>query len=319
MPQHVIPPITSILVFENDVLVKRKHYPRRQEAQPARGVITEFSDSARRRLALVAANTYVTFRTLITLTYPNEFETNGRECKRHLNVFLKWLWRDLGHKCSYLWCCEFQKRGALHFHLGITCNLPQRSEARKAFKWRVSANWYRIVGSGDPKHLVAGTRVERVRKPHGAKRYFVKYAAKMEQKIVPECMRDVGRFYGYSRDVTPQPIARFPMNEESLRFLLDDWPYKPHPERPIYKVLYNFRQQVIPRDEPTNLFASQRDDAGHVRVRGRSGRGKLPRAPASSGSRSDGCCMSGVRSVSGNQGVGPTAMGDGPPAANDGP
>jgi hypothetical protein len=72
-------------------------------------------------------------------------------------------------------------------------------------KFWLSSAWYEIVGSGNRDHLLAGTRVERLRKP-GA-RYAVKYASKMRQKSVPVEYQNVGRFYGYSTAVKPKAIA----------------------------------------------------------------------------------------------------------------
>jgi len=63
-------------------------------------------------------------------------------------------------------------------------------------KGRVSAAWYRIVGSGDQKHLRAGTRVEELYVPTAVATYASKYAAKWDQKDVPEEFQHVGRMWG---------------------------------------------------------------------------------------------------------------------------
>jgi hypothetical protein len=80
----------------------------------------------------------------------------------------------------------------------------------------VSETWYRICESGDERHLKAGTRLERIRKPGGARRYTVKYAFKMEQKRVPVEYRNVGRFWGHSRGVKPEPRADIECNEDDV-------------------------------------------------------------------------------------------------------
>jgi hypothetical protein len=134
---------------------------------------------------------------MITLTYPREFETDGKEVKRHLNLFLKRFDRKYGH--YYLWFLEFQQRGAPHYHI-----LSTFADVAIDKLWLSSA-WYEIVGSGNRDHLLAGTRVERLRKP-GA-RYAVKYAYKMRQKSVPTEYQNVGRFYVYSTAVKPKAIA----------------------------------------------------------------------------------------------------------------
>ena len=77
---------------------------------------------------------------------------------------------------------EFQERGAPHFHL-----LYNDVELDKK---AVSLAWYRIVDSGDEKHLKAGTSVEHLRNQHAAESYVSKYLhsymAKFDQKGVPE-------------------------------------------------------------------------------------------------------------------------------------
>ncbi len=94
---------------------------------------------------------------------------------------------------------EFQKRGALHFHIFLNGEVA---------KEEVSAAWYRIVGSGDERHLRAGTRVEALREHHAAAAYAAKYASKADQKDVPEEFTDVGRFWGTFGGVEAVPVAQ---------------------------------------------------------------------------------------------------------------
>ena len=105
--------------------------------------------------------------------------------------------------------------------------------------FRNSCNWYRIVGSGDEKHLQAGCRTERLRKPDGARRYVVKEATKMYQKVVPAEYRNVGRFWGCSRAVMPTAIASVRATEDDVRGVLEGWKYAPSADRSVYRVLYN--------------------------------------------------------------------------------
>jgi hypothetical protein len=88
---------------------------------------------------------------------------------------------------SGMWFLEFQERGAPHFMLFIT------GEFAKA---KFSRAWYRIVGSGDERHLRAGTEISAIRKPYALAIYAGKYAGKWEQKVVPEGYTEVGRFWG---------------------------------------------------------------------------------------------------------------------------
>jgi hypothetical protein len=131
---------------------------------------------------------------MVTLTYPGFFESDGAIVKEHLKRFLQELRRhyirshsDDGSHSSF-WFLEFQSRGAPHFHIFTTWSGDKDWTAR---------TWYRIVGSDDNRHLVAGTRVETIRAGRkGTIAYASKYAAKAEQKEVPENYDNVGRFWG---------------------------------------------------------------------------------------------------------------------------
>lgn len=195
------------------------------------------SKKSRQRLAFVANNTHVRFRSMITLTYPREFPSDGRSVKKHLNAFLVWCRRRFASP-SYLWFLEFQKRGAPHIHILLDSPLPQSEAGRRLLFGEVSQQWYNTVGSGDPKHLRAGTRCERIRKPDGAARYCLKYAYKTEQKCVPSDYRDVGRFWGCSRDTRPSTPRIIPIDEGSVRGILADWEYCPDADTLVYQTLF---------------------------------------------------------------------------------
>ena len=195
------------------------------------------SRKSRKRLAFVANNTQVVFKTMVTLTYPKEFPTDGKQVKQHLNTFLVWCRRRFDRP-SYIWFLEFQKRGAPHIHLLFDYPLPDNKAGRCLLFGEVSQKWYEIVGSKDPFHLAAGTRCERIRKPDGAARYCLKYAYKTEQKWVPRDFQNIGRFWGCSRDVTPKEPRTIPMDEGSVRGVLEDWEYCPDENTLVYQTLY---------------------------------------------------------------------------------
>lgn len=120
----------------------------------------------------------------MTLTYPSEFPDCPETWKAHLEAFRTWMVRH--HPgASAVWKLEPQKRMAPHFHLLV---------------WGVdfipadvlAAVWYRIVGSGDPRHLLAGTEVRRVYSPNGVKAYAAK--AYMGKEF--DGFKGVGRFWG---------------------------------------------------------------------------------------------------------------------------
>lgn len=183
----------EIQIYRKDTVVRRVYTntQSRRRNGAKRGTITEFSRKSRQRLSFAARNVEP-LPYFVTLTYPAEFPTDGKVVKRHFKAFREWL-RRRGVK--FFWWIEFQKRGAPHFHLSTDTWIHHEA---------LAAAWYKIVGSGDPKHLRAGTRIEAFRNPDGFAAYASKYAAKMEQKEVPEVYRDVGRFWGYSKAIKPK-------------------------------------------------------------------------------------------------------------------
>jgi len=209
MNPYPIGEIVGIEVYRNDVIVKREGGVG-GPGQETRGNVTMFSQKSRQRLAFIAANTDVVFTTMLTLTYPGEYPHDGRQVKKHFRAMLQAL-RRRGCEVSYLWFIEFQRRGAPHYHVLLT-GIPATDENRQ---W-VSKRWYEIVDSGDERHLRAGTRLERVREKEGARKYAVKYAYKMRQKRVPEKYRNVGRFWGHSRDVKPSPRSSIECNHDDV-------------------------------------------------------------------------------------------------------
>jgi hypothetical protein len=134
---------------------------------------------------------------------------------------------------------EFQQRGAPHLHVLDDAPWPGTKDAIGQWRDDLAQAWFRIVGSGDEKHLKAGTSSEKVRSPRGGSFYAVKYASKMYQKLVPPGYQNCGRFWGSSRGVTPVPTMSIDCDEQSLRAILGDWRYCPDEGFPMYKVLYN--------------------------------------------------------------------------------
>jgi hypothetical protein len=168
-----------------------------------RNPVSKFTPSSKRRLLFTARN-FPGLEIMLTLTYPADFPMNGRTVKNHWRRFRQWMIRN--GATTGLWVLEFQRRGAPHFHIFIREALDRLA---------VSRAWYRIVGSNDPKHLAAGTRIEEFRKPAAIGSYVMKYAAKMEQKEVPAGYASVGRFWAtwgnpklVEKLVLPQHMAR---------------------------------------------------------------------------------------------------------------
>ena len=176
----------TVKVMRTDAIVKRQLFNGQTRPQVGGGIrkpITQLSESSMRKMKLHVRN-MLQANYIITLTYPREFSSDGKEVKHHLELMREWF-RYRG--VSAFWFLEFQARGAPHFHL-FTDNPVEAKE--------LSRKWYEVVGSGDEKHLRAGTQIQRIRKPHAIAAYAAKYATKKEQKEVPQGYSNVGRFWG---------------------------------------------------------------------------------------------------------------------------
>ncbi len=113
----------------------------------------------------------------ITLTYPwtdGEPFTDWQRGKAHLEALRKRIAYDYGLTWG-VWVEEFQRKGALHFHLVVL--LPKVVNVAVFRVWLAKA-WYEIVGSGNPDHLVHGTMLEAVYVEQGQPGNLLAYLSK---------------------------------------------------------------------------------------------------------------------------------------------
>jgi len=149
---------------------------------------------------------------MITLTYPGDWlvvAPSAKASKAHLTSFRKRFERRFGIKLQALWRAEFQRRGAVHFHLFCVAPIPVNE-----FRDWVAETWVSIVNHPDPeqkrRHRVAGTAVDislgaTQDSPHRIAVYFSKHSspnigAKEYQNQPPQEWIEsgsVGRFWGY--------------------------------------------------------------------------------------------------------------------------
>lgn len=195
-----------ILVGEQDVVVKcaiaNTSIPATAGAGAhKRGKVKTFSRKSSDNLKLNIRNLPTgSLKCMLTLTYPDDYPVDGKQVKKHFDLMRRWL-RARG--CDLLWFLEFQVRGAPHFHAYLT-GYPAGGVSA------VAHHWYKVVGSGDPKHLdwhlgkLSGRPcLEMLRNPHAASYYATKYASKTCQKQVPAEYQNVGRFWGRSANLKP--------------------------------------------------------------------------------------------------------------------
>jgi hypothetical protein len=149
---------------------------------------------------------------MITLTYPKDWEVlipTATHAKNHLQQFRKRFERRFGRPFYAMWKAEFQRRGAVHFHIFTASPLPI-AEFRK---W-VAETWTDVVepfpSEERAKHLNAGTAVDiatgatvadaRLVAVYFSKHSSANFGAKEYQNSPPEKWIEagsVGRFWGY--------------------------------------------------------------------------------------------------------------------------
>ena len=190
----------QIWVHKYDVDIKVKR-PARSSFIPSglKAPIFSFSDESRARLLHVCRNSGRHIKSQFCLTYHESYPEDGKQVKAHLHAFITYLKRKFGNDTYYLWCLEFQKRGAPHVH--FFSSLEPASETGAI----LAKMWVDIINGGDmclqfhahPKNFFAWDMTS------GS--YLSKeYISKSVQKDVPENFKNVGRFWGNSRNMIPQ-------------------------------------------------------------------------------------------------------------------
>lgn len=183
-----------------------------------RSAITTFSRRSRwelqKRMAIIDEER-AGVPDFLTLTYPLEWSDDWRVWKRDLDVMRKALIREWPEMWG-CWRLEFQERGAPHFHclvwdgpkveamevwdgnamrkkiIPVPSSMSEHN--KKIFEW-LSGTWFRVCGTGDPKHLAAGTRIEPIQSWNGVVYYASKYLAKLPTgDFAP--VEYTGRFWG---------------------------------------------------------------------------------------------------------------------------
>jgi len=149
---------------------------------------------------------------MITLTYPGEWlavAPTAAHAKKHLQQFRKRYERKFGRPFYAMWKAEFQRRGAVHFHIFSASPIP----IAKFRKW-VATAWSEIVCPATEeerlKHLSAGTAVDlakgatietaRLVAVYFSKHSSANFGDKEYQNLPPKEWVEsgsVGRFWGY--------------------------------------------------------------------------------------------------------------------------
>jgi hypothetical protein len=199
--------------------------------RPERGNIKMQSKKSLLRLMFLMQATQLQFTSMITLTYPKIFPTDGRIVKRDVAAIVQKIRRK---DYKYLWFLEFQKRGAPHVHILVDNKvITPRMRVDFGLYWTTQialSDWFckACPASMYDREVIKMAKVNThptvwqfLRTRDGARNYVTKYASKERQKTVPKQYFGVGRFWGSSRDLRPKGI-QFDVTEDDIESWLVD-------------------------------------------------------------------------------------------------
>lgn len=197
-------PIKYCVSMNGNLICLSQHNPNKpREATAKRGKVTKFSDKSRANLLKytrgIPKDRYKVFT---TLTYKNA----PTDAKNHLDRILKELEsaaKESKNKKEFsaLWCMEYQERGVIHFHVWSTHYIDKKELRKK---------WNRITKQ-DAANPSTDVRAWQAKSQSGLSSYVSKYAAKQEQKELPEELKETGagRWWGVrGDDSTPLKIKK---------------------------------------------------------------------------------------------------------------
>ena len=247
-----LPPSWSYQVFRNDVYVCR-HFPATpppENSPSPRAAIFEFSDKSRAHLDHICCNSGYLVKSQFCLTYTSDFPSDGEECKRHLDKWLK-AYRRRCPQGLYLWVLEFQHRGAPHFHVFLS------QAVDRALQKKMALSWAKITKGGEKPNQ---TQIWWHCRPENwvdwsmdNGNYVMKqYTIKQAQKDVPPEFRNVGRFWGCSRGMHPKPTILEPKTVAQITRLAPV-PWEPAAVRHFFdKILRRWQERQMNRDRQGN-------------------------------------------------------------------
>jgi len=189
-------PVTGLEIYPRSVKVMRP-WKGWNPTPPKREALRGLSKKAQARLWFIVRNAFPELISQICLTY-HESNPDGRQIKKHLKRFLKLLMEK--YPCGYLWVLEFQRRGFPHFHLCLT--LPFDTPGLHQFMART---WNRIAEPESEKHLIWHAHKKNFFE-WSEKGYLSKYLDKANQKKAPEGFEGLGRMWGASAGLVPEPV-----------------------------------------------------------------------------------------------------------------
>lgn len=192
--------VKTIHLWPRSAKLERVFTGKKTAPPSVRKEIQSFSAASKRRLKFTAGNAFPSLVSQFAMTY-HKRQPTGQEVKKDLNLFLTHL-RKRFPDVAYLWVLEFQTRKTPHFHLFLS--LPQDTPGLHKF---LADRWHQVAEADSADHLWWHHRDENfIAWEMGSGGYLCKYLDKEHQKAVPEGFTGVGRFWGSSRGLVPDPI-----------------------------------------------------------------------------------------------------------------
>lgn len=188
-----------------------------------RGEVKQFSDRSRDRLSWIYSQG--PWVSMLTLTYHEEWPSDGRESKRQLQTVLQML-RD--KSIHYLWVLEWQSRGVPHYHIWMDRRFPDvpawQDDGRNS--WRnIMRAWLKATGQiNDEKACKFGFHQSSYVdwEVKVGNNYAAKYADKQTQKGLPPGVERYGRWWGCSYGVSkPTESVHIPEQTADIAWRTD--------------------------------------------------------------------------------------------------
>ncbi len=210
----------SLSLYENAVGLfdETVFKPKKRGYVSMRSTVDTFSKSSRRRMFNTLSK--MRFGTLtkgkmLTLTYHENFDRPVDELKKDFSNFLQWL-RDNIDGAHYMWRVEFQKRGAIHYHVLVWAKKGDRKLHSKSFDLRASRAWHQIADPTSVHHERFGFDSKTISDYRHACSYVSKYVAKVSEE------REVsyrGRRWATSVGFPVGPVAEVELSRQGFRLL----------------------------------------------------------------------------------------------------
>lgn len=191
--------VESLQIYPRSIKLVRDFKGKKPSSCSAtRSEISSFSAKSKSRLKFTASNSFPQLISQFGMTY-HKTTPDGRTVKKHLNQFLTEL-RSKYPESKHLWILEFQSRGTAHFHIFLSM---QHSSALGKELGKI---WNRIAEPDSKQHLKFHQHEKNfISWDMGSGSYLCKYLDKEHQKSVPTGFTGVGRFWGNSRGLVPDP------------------------------------------------------------------------------------------------------------------